>query len=129
MKSDSEAVPSPSTESMKDESKPPKLVLKKFRGDLLEWNQFRETYEATIHQNIRISNLQKCSYLANYLDSSAKQVIGGFPVTNEAYKEAFTLLKSRYGNPQLIISSHMNNLIKLVFKCTRIEKFIQLSRR
>ena len=32
-------------------------------------------------------------------------------MTNEAYEEAFTLLKNRYGNPQLIISSQMNNLI------------------
>ena len=129
METDSEAAPSPSTESMKMGVKSPKLVLKKFNGDPLERNQFRETYKATIHQNIRISNLQKCSYLVNYSDGSAKQVIGGFPVTNETYKEAFTLLKNRYENPQLIISFHMNNLIKLVFKCSRIEKFIRPSRR
>ena len=53
------------------------------------------------------------SYLINYLDGSAKQAVGGFLVTNEAYEKAFTLLKSRYRNPQLIIPSHMNNLIKL----------------
>ena len=45
------------------------------------------------------------------MDDSAKQAVRGFPVTNEAYEEAFTLLKNRYGNPQLIISSQMNNLI------------------
>ena len=49
----------------------------------------------------------------NYLDGSAKQAVGGFPVTNEAYGEAFTLLKNRYGNSQRIILSQMNNLIKL----------------
>ena len=116
MKVDSEAqqaAASPSTENVKTVVELPKLVLKKFSGDPLESNQFRETYEAAIHQNTRMSNVQKFSYLINYLNGSAKQAVGGFPVTNEAYQEAFTLLKNRYGNPQLIISSHMNNLIKL----------------
>ena len=51
--------------------------------------------------------------LLNYLEASTKQAVGGFPVTNEAYEEAFTLLKNCYENPEFIISSHMNNLIKL----------------
>ena len=51
--------------------------------------------------------------LFGYLDGSGKQAVTGFPVTNEAYEEAFTLLKNSYGNLQLIISSHMNNLITL----------------
>ena len=109
MKVDREAVPSP---RWKMEVELPKLDLKKFSGDPLEWNQFREIYEAAIPQDTRISNIQEFSYLINYLDGSTKQAVGGFPVTSEAYKEAFTLLKNCYGNPKLIISSHMNNLIK-----------------
>ena len=54
-------------------------------GDPLEWDRFRETYEAAIRQNTRISNVQKFSYLINYFDASAKQAVGGFPVTNQAY--------------------------------------------
>ena len=47
------------------------------------------------------------------MDSSRKQAVKDLPVTKEVYKEAFTLLKHRYENPQLIISSHMSNLVKL----------------
>lgn len=69
----------------------------------------------------------------NYLDGSAKQAVGGFPNTNETYEEAFILLKNRYRNPQLIISSHMTNLIKLEkvvnSNVNKIEKFIQPSWR
>ena len=116
MKFDSKAqhtTPSPNTENMKTGVELPKLVLKNFSGDPQEWDQFRETDEAAIHQNTRISNEQKFSYFINYLEASTKQAVGGFPVTNEAYEEAFTLLKNCYGNPEFIISSHMNNLIKL----------------
>ena len=57
MKVDSEtlhAAPSPNTENVKTEVELPKLVSKKFSEDPLEWNQFRGTYEAEIHQNTRI---------------------------------------------------------------------------
>ena len=87
--------------------------MKKFNGDPLEWSNFKETFEAAIDENTRISKVQKFSYLINFLDGSALEAVKGFPVTNKSYDEAFDLLKSRYGNPQLIILSHMNNLIKL----------------
>ena len=42
-------------------------------------------------------------YLKIYLDKSVLQAI-----------EGFSLLDEKYGNEQLIVSCHMNNLIKLV---------------
>ena len=108
-----QAAHSQNTEDVKTGFELPKLVLKTFSRYPLEWNQFRETYEAVIYQNNRISNAQKFSHLINYLAGSAKQAVGGFPVTNEANEEAFTLLKNRYVNPRLIISVHVNNFTKL----------------
>ena len=98
---------------VKTEVKLPKFILKTFDGDILKWNQFEETYEAAIHNNNRIANVQKFSYLLCYLEKEPKQAIENFPLTNENYIQAWQLLKERYGNPQLIISTHMNNLIKL----------------
>ena len=37
----------------------------------------------------------------------------GLSLTYENYKEALDLSKNRYGNPQLIVSAHMNALVKL----------------
>ena len=51
--------------------------------------------------------------MKTYLDKSALQATEGFPLTNENYTAAWQLLDERYGNEQLIISCHMNNLIKL----------------
>ena len=75
MKVDGEAqhaVPLPKTENMKTRVELSKLFLKRLSGDPLELNQFRETYKAGIHQNTKILNLKKFSYLLNYLNSSAK---------------------------------------------------------
>ena len=74
---------------------------------------FQETYEAAIGQNESLSEVEKFTYLRGYLQGTAFQAIEGFLLTSETYKHAGELLKERYGNPQLIVSCHMNNLIKL----------------
>ena len=57
--------------------------------------------------------LQKFTYLLGYLGGSALQCIEGFPRTEDCYVEALKLLKERFGNTQLIISTHMNRLLNL----------------
>ncbi|CAB4037195.1 Hypothetical predicted protein, partial [Paramuricea clavata] len=44
---------------------------------------------------------------------AATTLVAGFSLTAENYGEAIKLLKERYANPQLIISSHMEKLLKL----------------
>ena len=77
------------------------------------WKVFKEIFEAAVHSSDSISNIEKFTYLKTYLDKSALQAIEGFPLTNANYAAAWQLLDERYGNEQLIISCHMNNLIKL----------------
>ena len=102
-----------STCRMRAGVKLPKLILKTFDGDALDWKPFIESFEAAIDVKEDLSNIEKFTYLKGYLGGNALQCIEGFPLTNENYNEALELLCERYGNPQLIVSSHMNNLIKL----------------
>ena len=51
--------------------------------------------------------------MLGYLEKAPLQAVGNFPLTNDTYIQAWELLKEKYGNPQLIISTHMNELIKL----------------
>ena len=51
--------------------------------------------------------------MRGYLEGAALQAIDGFPLTNDGYSSVWNLLKERYGNPQLITSCHINNLIEL----------------
>ena len=96
-----------------DGVKLPRIVLRKSSGDPLDWKSFKETFEAAVHSSDSISNIEKFTYLKTYLDKSTLQAIEGFPLANENYTAAWQLLDERYGNEQLIISCHMNNLIKL----------------
>ena len=81
-----------------------KIVIKKFSGDPVAWKQFEEIFNATVHSNSKLTDIEKFSYLKGYLCGTAEKCIEGLPLTNENYKEAWTLLVERFGNPQLIIA-------------------------
>ena len=91
----------------------PKFVLQKFDGDIQRWKQFEESFEAAVHKNERISNVDKFTYLLDYFKKAPLQAVENFPLTIDTYIQAWEFLKERYGNSQLIISTPINELIKL----------------
>ena len=78
-----------------DGVKLPKIVLRKFSGDPLDWKSFKETFEAAVYSSDSISNIEKFTYLKTYLDKSALQAIEGFPLKNENYTATWELLDQR----------------------------------
>ena len=91
----------------------PKIHIKKFSGDPTAWQQFQETFEATVDKNQKLSAIEKFSYLKGYLAGAAEKCIEGLSLSNDNYNEAWRLLRERYGNPQLIIASHMDKILKI----------------
>ena len=59
----------------------PKFVLQKFDGDILRWKQFEESFEAVVHKNKIISNVEKFTYLLAYLEKAPLQAAENFPLT------------------------------------------------
>ena len=51
-----------------DRVKLPKVVLRKFSGDPLDWKSFKETFETAGHSSDSIINIEKFTYLKTYLD-------------------------------------------------------------
>ena len=80
----------------------PKFVLQKFDGDILKWKQFEESYEAAIHKNEKVSNVEKFAYLIGYLEKAPLQAVENSPLTSDNYIQAWELLKERYGNPYIM---------------------------
>ena len=91
----------------------PKIEIPKFKGDPLHWTSFKDTFTATIHDNPKLSDIEKFTYLKSYVRDEAEHAIEGLPLSAENYDKAWKLLSERYGNSQLIRSSLMNKLIKL----------------
>ena len=60
-----------------------------------------------------LKNVDKLNYLKSLLEGVALSAITGLAMTAPNYANAVDILKERFGNKQLIISSHMEALLKL----------------
>ena len=91
----------------------PKMQMPEFDGDPLTWQGFWDRYQVSIHSNANISEIDKFNYLKGFLREEALAAISGLMLSSYNYKEAIQLLKNRFGNEQLLISSHMESLLKI----------------
>ncbi|XP_065664736.1 uncharacterized protein LOC136086368 [Hydra vulgaris] len=92
----------------------PKIELPVFKGNFLEWQTFWHQFNVAIHSNDDLNNIDCFNYLKKYLGGQALTSICGLTLSSENYREAVFLLTERYGNPQVLISAHMDSLLKLV---------------
>ena len=87
--------------------------MKKLSGDLKEWQSFWDSFSPAVHTNKALKNVDKFNYLKSLLEGAALSDITGPAMTEPNYANAVDILKERFGNKQLIISSHMEALLKL----------------
>ena len=94
-------------------STPAKLELPTFKGDALKWQGFWDQFEVTINNNETLNDIDRFSYLRRYLSGQALATISGLSLSKNNYTQAIKLLKERYGNPQVLITAHMESLLKV----------------
>ena len=91
----------------------PRIELPKVNGDVLKFPNFWDQFEAAVHNNDDLPNVQKFTYLRSVLTGNALQTIEGFEVTGANYQPAVEYLKHRYGRKRVIISSLAKSVIKM----------------
>ncbi|CAB4038851.1 PREDICTED: uncharacterized protein LOC100197852, partial [Paramuricea clavata] len=91
----------------------PQLALPEFTGEPLDWQGFWDQYQVSIHSNINISDIDKFNYLKGCVKGEALAAISGLTLTSDNYQEAVQVLKDRFGNEQVLISAHMESLLKI----------------
>lgn len=91
----------------------PKLTLSKFRGDVTQWSAFWDSYRSAIHENSSVAIVDKFNYLYSLLEGPAARTIQGLALNESNYEAAINLLQDRFGDPQQIISAHMDELYKI----------------
>ena len=74
----------------------PKLEIRWFAGDPLEFPTFEQQFAASVGQ-ANIADVAKFSYLKGFLRGDALRSIQGLSLTNENYKNAWQILTHRYG--------------------------------
>ena len=90
----------------------PKITLEKFSGDPKQWQGWWDSYASVIHEN-SLSDISKFHYLKSLLSGDALNAIAGLSATSDNYKSAVKILQDRFGKRVLVISSHMDALLKI----------------
>ena len=88
----------------------PKLTVEKFRCDITTFHSFWEQFNS---ENTSIPETDKFTHLKSLLDGPAARFVQGLTLMSENYEHARELLEDRYGRTQVIISAHIDNLLKL----------------
>ncbi len=89
----------------------PKLSIRQYNRDLTRWVTFWDAFNSSVHSNPTLFPVDKFNCLVSLLESSAAEAIAGLVITAANYNEAISILKRRFGNPQLIVSRHMETLL------------------
>ena len=71
------------------------MELPKFDGDVLKFQNFWDLFEAAVHDNDNVPDVQKFTYLRSALEGVAYHTIEGFEVTSANYHHAVDALKHR----------------------------------
>lgn len=89
----------------------PTLTLPIFSGEYDKWMLFKDAFTSLIHDNRKLSLVQKFQYLRSSVKDEALQVISSLNTSAENYMIAWDLLKGHYENKKLIINSHLSRLL------------------
>ncbi|XP_074641202.1 uncharacterized protein LOC141898948 [Tubulanus polymorphus] len=103
----------------------PKLSIAKFSGDIMQYQEFWDHFETSIHKNENLSDVEKMTYLKSLLTGEALDAIAGLTISNANYEVAVKLLCERFGDTQVLINAHYVNLIELPVSTNQTAKLRQ----
>ena len=92
----------------------PILHLPNFDGSVNEFMGWHEMFLSTIHNNPKLSDIDRFSYLKSFLVGRAKDVVDGISLTSANYSVALELLRKRFSRPRLIVKSLLGELFPRV---------------
>lgn len=88
----------------------PDIKITKFTGDIKLFSSFIDIYNALVHNNIELSNIEKFTHLHSYLEGPPKALIQCTPMTGNNYLVAYNALVDRYLNPRLAATAYWNEI-------------------
>ena len=91
----------------------PKIDKVSFSGDKLKWAEFWDSFECAIHNNKKLSNIERFNYLKGKVNGEAQRSIAGLSMSNENYQVAVDILTDRFGDSQGVIDLHYSKMTNL----------------
>ena len=87
----------------------PKLKLTDFSGDPLEWPEWSQLFQATVHA-ANMDDSVKMNHLKTMVTGKAKEAIAGLGYTAEMYNVAWNVLVRNFGKPQMVVNAQLKRI-------------------
>ena len=87
----------------------PKLKLAEFSGDPLEWPEWSQLFQATVHA-ANIDDSVKMNHLKTMVTGKAKEANAGLGYTAEMYNVAWNVLVRNFGKPQMVVNAQLKGI-------------------
>ncbi|XP_055714223.1 uncharacterized protein LOC129808468 [Phlebotomus papatasi] len=84
-----------------------------FSGDFAAWPNFKNLFNSLVHNNPKLSKVQKMHYLLSYTSGDAKSMIENMDISDENYDAACQALTDRFDDSSSIVNALMKRLISL----------------
>lgn len=91
----------------------PQVTMPPFEGKYVEYKPFIEMFNAFIHDDNNLSDIQKFFYLRGFLKGEAYDLVKNLPIIGSSYDEALNILAARYDNKFKIIQEQLSALFYL----------------
>lgn len=114
---------SPASSSSSSNIRLPKISLPHFTGDIKQWPEYFDTFNALIHKSTSISDTEKFHYLISSLSGDALSVVKAFPVTHEHYHDAYQSLVTRYKCKRTLAFTCWRDILNIEFKSCNAREF------
>lgn len=90
----------------------PDIKLPSYSGQITDWIEFRDTFDALVNQT-SLKSIQKFKYLKGCLTDNALEVISSLEFAEESHAIAWQLLCERYNSPKTLVYSHLRALFNI----------------
>lgn len=101
----------------------PDIPVPRFDGAVTNFTEWYAMFNATIHNNTRLSDIQKLYFLRQAMVGRATDVLKDYPVSDDVYPEAYKHVEERFFNKRVIITNHFSEIVDLpVIQYTNIRE-------
>ena len=87
----------------------PKLKMAEFSGDPLEWPEWSQLFQATVHA-ANMDDSVKMNHLKTMVTGKAKEAIAGLGYTAEMYNVTWNVLVRNFGKPQMVVNAQLKRI-------------------
>ena len=87
----------------------PKLKLAEFSGEPMEWPEWSQLFQATVHAANQDDSV-KMNHLKTMVTGKAKEAIAGLGYTAEMYNVAWNVLVRNFAKPQMVVNAQLKRI-------------------